>query len=179
MSTAVNKARAALVGQQQNVQAFWGERTQQERKLLAIGGVVAGLALVYAVFFEPAWTGRIALQKSLPELRQNAAQLQALAREAGELSRQAPVQVAPMSRAGLEASLKARGLTPQSLSLTLTGEYARVQLNGVPFANVMLWLDGLRREGRIAVQEATITAQSKAGLVDATLSLHQSPGAAR
>ena len=82
-----------------------------------------------------------------------------------------------MSRAGLEASLKARGLTPQSLSLT--GEYARVQLNGVPFANVMLWLDGLRREGRIAVQEATITAQSKAGLVDATLSLHQSPGAAR
>ena len=103
--------------------------------------------------------------------------MQALAREAGELARQAPVQVAPMSRASLEASLKARGLAPQSLSLT--GEYARVQLNGVPFASVMLWLDGLRRDGRIAVQEATITAQSKAGLVDATFSLHQSPGATR
>ena len=77
MSAAVNKARAALTRQQQAVQAFWAERTQQERKLLSIGGVVAGLALVYAVFFEPAWTGRITLQKSLPELRQNAAQLQA------------------------------------------------------------------------------------------------------
>ncbi len=179
MSAALNKVRAALTGQEQNLQAFWTERTQQERKLLAIGGVVAGLALVYAVFFEPAWTGRIALQKSLPELRQNAAQLQALAREAGELARQAPVQVAPMSRDSIDASLKARGLAPQSLSLT--GEYARVQLNGVPFASVMLWLDGLRREGRVAVQDAKITAQAqgKAGLVDASLTLHQSPGAAR
>lgn len=113
----------------------------------------------------------------MPELRQKAAVLQSLAREAGELSRQAPAQVAPMNRQGLDASLKARGLAPQSLSLT--GEYARVQLNGVPFASVMLWLDGLRREGRIAVQDAKITAQSKAGLVDATLSLHQSAGVTR
>ena len=64
-----------------------------------------------------------------------------------------------MARESLDASLKARGLAPQSLSLT--GEYARVQLNGVPFASVMLWLDGLRREGRVAVQEAKITAQTK------------------
>ena len=177
MSAAVNRGRAVLAARQQAVQTFWSERTPQERKLLSIGAVVAGLALVYAVFFEPAWTGRSELQKSLPELRQNAAQLQALAREAGDLSRQAPVQVAPMTRASLVASLKARGLAPQSLSMT--GEYARVQLTGVPFASVMLWLDGLRREGRIAVQEAKITAQTKAGLVDASLSLHQSPGAVR
>ena len=177
MSAAVNRGRAVLAARQQAVQTFWSERTPQERKLLSIGAVVAGLALVYAVFFEPAWTGRSELQKSLPELRQNAAQLQALAREAGDLARQAPVQVAPMSRDSIDASLKARGLAPQSLSLT--GEYARVQLNGVPFASVMLWLDGLRREGRVAVQDAKITAQGKAGLVDASLTLHQSPGAAR
>lgn len=175
--SAVNKGRAALAARQQSMQAFWAGRTAQERKLLCIGAVVAGVALVYAVFFEPAWNGRIALQKSLPELRQQAAVLQSLAREAGELSRQAPVQVASMNREGLDASLKASGLAPQSLSLT--GEYARVQLNGVPFSNVMLWLDGLRREGRIAVQEAKITAQGKAGLVDATISLHQSPGVTR
>ncbi|OBV37259.1 type II secretion system protein GspM [Janthinobacterium psychrotolerans] len=177
MSIALNKGRAALATRQQALLAFWAERTAQERKLLSIGAVVAGLALVYAVLFEPAWNGRIALQKSLPELRQQAAVLQSLAREAGELSRQAPVQVAPMNRESLDASLKARGLAPQSLSLT--GEYARVQLNGVPFASVMLWLDGLRREGRIAVQDAKITAQGKAGMVDATLSLHQSPGVTR
>lgn len=175
--SAVNKGRAALAARQQSMQAFWAGRTAQERKLLSIGAAVAGVALVYAVFFEPAWNGRIALQKSLPELRQKAAVLQSLAREAGELSRQAPVQVASMNREGLDASLKARGLAPQSLSLT--GEYARVQLNGVPFSNVMLWLDGLRREGRIAVQDAKITAQGKAGQVDATISLHQSPGVTR
>ena len=177
MSAGLNKGRALVAARRQALQAFWAERTAQERKLLTIGGVVAGLALVYAVFFEPAWNGHIALQKSLPELRQKAAVMQSLAREAEELSRQAPVQVASMNREGLDASLKARGLAPQSLSLT--GEYARVQLNGVPFASVMLWLDGLRREGRIAVQDAKITAQAKAGLVDATISLHQSPGVTR
>ncbi|MFZ4876269.1 type II secretion system protein GspM [Janthinobacterium sp. Mn2066] len=177
MNAVVNKGRLALASRQQALQVFWSERTAQERKLLTIGGIVAGLALVYAVFFDPAWSGRLALQEKLPQLRQNAAQLQALALEAGELARQTPLQVAPMSRDSLNASLKARGLTPQSLSMT--GEYARVQLNDVPFSNVMLWLDSLRREGRVAVQEAKITAQTKAGQVDASLTLHQSPGATR
>jgi len=177
MNAVVNKGRVALAGGQQALQVFWSERTPQERKLLTIGGVVAGLALVYAVFFDPAWSGRIALQEKLPQLRQNAAQLQALALEAGDLARQTPVQVAPMNKESLGVSLKAKGLTPQSLSVT--GEYVRVQLNDVAFSNVMLWLDGLRRQDRVAVQEAKITAQTKAGQVDATLTLHQSPGAAR
>ncbi len=54
MSAAVNRGRAVLAARQQAVQTFWSERTPQERKLLSIGAVVAGLALVYAVFFEPA-----------------------------------------------------------------------------------------------------------------------------
>ncbi|MFM2089357.1 MAG: hypothetical protein RLZZ237_4226 [Pseudomonadota bacterium] len=177
MNAVVNKGRVALASRQQALQVFWTERTPQERKLLTTGGVVAGLALVYAIFFDPAWTGRTDLQKSLPELRQSAAQLQALALEAGDLARQTPLQVAAMSKESLGASLKAKGLTPQSLSVT--GEYVRVQLNDVPFASVMLWLDGLRRQDRVAVQEAKITAQTKAGQVDATLTLHQSPGATR
>lgn len=64
MSAALNKGRALVAARRQALQAFWAERTAQERKLLTIGGVVAGLALVYAVFFEPAWNGRIELQKA-------------------------------------------------------------------------------------------------------------------
>lgn len=152
----------------------WLARTEQERKYLAAAAAVAALALVYALFVSPAVSGRAQLEKDLPQLRQQAAQLRAMALEAGELARQPVVQVAPMTRESLTASLAALGITPQSLSMT--GEYARVQLAGVSFANLAGWLDAQRRENRIAVQDAAITAQSAPGQVDATLTLHQDAG---
>lgn len=155
----------------------WHARTEQERKFLVVGaGVVLG-ALVYMLFIGPAVTGRAQLEKALPQLRQDAAQLRSMAVEAGELSRQPPAQGTPMSREGLTASLTAMGLTPQSV--TMTGEFAKVQLSAVPFASLVGWLDGQRREGRISVQEASISAQSDSGggKVDATLTLRQEPGA--
>jgi general secretion pathway protein M len=153
----------------------WHARTEQERKFLAIGaGVVVG-ALVYMLFIGPAFTGRAQLEKALPQLRQDAAQLRSMAVEAGELSRQPPAQGTPMSREGLVASLTAMGMTPQSV--TMTGEFAKVQLSAVPFAILVGWLDGQRREGRISVQDASIGAQGEGGKVDATLTLRQEPGA--
>ncbi|MES2152662.1 MAG: type II secretion system protein GspM [Pseudomonadota bacterium] len=150
---------------------YWLARTEQERKFLAAGGAVVLLALVYALLIAPALDGRARLQKDLPQLRQQAAQLQALAQEAGELARQAAPPLAPMTREALAASLAARSIKPDSLSLT--GQYAKLQLSAVPFANLMAWLDAQRRENRVAVQDATISAQTVAGQVDATLTLRQ------
>lgn len=153
----------------------WLARTEQERKFLTIGaGVVVG-ALLYLLFISPAVTGRAQLEKALPQLRQESAQLRAMAVEAGELSRQPPAQGVPMSREGLTASMTALGLTPQSV--TMTGEFAKVQLSAVPFSSLVSWLDGQRREGRISVQDANISAQGEGGKVDATLTLRQEPGA--
>ncbi|MFL6711249.1 MAG: type II secretion system protein GspM [Massilia sp.] len=153
----------------------WMARTEQERKFLVIGaGVVVG-ALVYLLFISPAVTGRDQLQKALPQLRQDAAQLRTMAVEATELARQPPAQGTPMSRETLTASLTAMGLTPQSV--TMTGEFAKVQLSAVPFASLVGWLDNQRREGRISVTEANIGAQGEGGKVDATLTLRQEPGA--
>jgi general secretion pathway protein M len=45
----------------------------------------------------------------------------------------------------------------------MTGEYAKLQLNGVSFANLVAWLDAQRRENRIAVQDAAITALAAPG----------------
>lgn len=159
----------------QRLELFWLARSEQERKLLTIGAAVVLLALIYSVLIGPALSGRAQLQKELPQLRQQAAQLRALAQEAAELARQPVPQVAPMTRESLAASLTARGMTAESL--TLTGEYAKVQLNGVAFANLVSWLDTQRRENRIAVQDAAITAQAKPGQVNATLTLRQENGA--
>jgi general secretion pathway protein M len=155
--------------------AYWVARTDQERKFLTVGAAVLAVTLGYLVLIAPALAGRAQLRRSLPQLRQQAAQLQALAQEATALNGQPAPQVAPMTREALSSSLGTRGLTAQSLSMT--GEYAKLQLNNASFANLVMWLDAQRRENRVAVQDAVITALPAAGQVDASLTLHQNTGA--
>jgi general secretion pathway protein M len=157
--------------------AYWMARTEQERRTLSIGAAVLLLALAYLVLIAPALEGRADLRRALPQLRQQAAQLRALADEARTLAGTPAPQVAPMTREALQASLTARGITPASL--TLTGEYAKLQLNNVSFANLMAWLDAQRRESRVGMQEGTITALPTAGQVDANLTLRQQTAAAQ
>jgi general secretion pathway protein M len=167
-----------LIGQlKETVLVQWNARTEQERKFLATGAAVVLLAIVYAIFIGPAITGRAALRRSLPELRQQAARLQGLAAEASQLAHQATPQVTPMSQDSLTASLAARGLKADSV--TMTGEYARLQFKGASFAGLVTWLDAQRREARILAQEASFTAQGEAGQVDAALTLRQVQGAAQ
>lgn len=151
--------------------AFWQARTEQERRLLAIAGVVVALGLLYGVLLSPALDGRDKLRQQLPVLRQQAAELQAMAQEAAALVGQNTIAPTPMTRETLTASLAARGLTAQSVSIT--GEYAKVQLNNVAFAGLVVWLDAVRGESRIAVQDANITAQDVAGMVNASVTLRQ------
>lgn len=153
----------------------WMARTEQERKYLAIGFAVAAAAIVYSLFVDPALSGKARLQKDLPVLRQQSAQLRAMALEAGELARAPQTQVAPMSPSSLTASLAALSMTPATVAMT--GEYAKVQLNGVAFSSLVMWLDAQRRENRISVQDAAIGAQGALGQVDATLTLRQEAGA--
>ncbi|MET3131817.1 general secretion pathway protein M [Oxalobacteraceae bacterium GrIS 1.11] len=153
---------------------FWLARNEQERKTLAIGGCAFGLALVYAILIGPAIDGRAKLKIDLPQLRQDAAEIDALAKEAGLLAQQTPAPLTPMSRDNLNASLAARGLSAQSINLT--ADYAKLQLTGVPFAGLTMWLDAQRRENHIEVQDAALTAQTTLGMVDAAITLHQGAG---
>lgn len=161
-----------LAALRERATAYWIGRTEQERKFLLVGGAVAALALLYLVLLEPAFTGREQLRRSLPELRQQAAQLEALAAEAKAVAAQPVVAVTPLTREALAASMAARSLNPASLSVS--GEYTKIQLNGVAFANLMAWLDAQRRESRVIVQDAQVSAQTPLGQVDATLTLRQS-----
>lgn len=154
---------------------MWLARTEQERRFLAVGGAVVLLALLYLVLVEPAVTGRAELSRSLPQLRQQEADLRAMAQEANGLAH-APVQTsAPLTRDAVTASLNGRGLTTQSLSMT--GEYIKVQLNNASFANLTAWLDEQRRANHVLVQDAVVSALPAAGQVDATLTLRQNTGA--
>ena len=164
----------AVGGARERATAYWIARTEQERRYLAAGFAVVALALAYLGLIEPAVEGRAQLQRSLPALRLQAAELESMAGQARALAGQPPVAVTPMTRETLLASLTARGITPGSL--TLTGEFARLQVTGVSFANLVAWLDAQRRESRIAVQEGTFSAQDPVGQVDANLTLRQDTG---
>ena len=167
----MNKLQQTMQDYRGRMAAFWLARTEQERKFLGVGGAVLALGLFYGLLIDPALSGRAKLAAELPLLRQQAAEVQALAREASALRGQSTVAPTPMTREALGASLDARSLPPQSLSIT--GDYAKVQFNNVPFASLVAWLDALRGESRIVVQDANISAQDVAGMVNATLTLRQ------
>jgi len=151
--------------------AFWQARTEQERRFLAVGGAVVGLALFYSLLIAPALDGRARLDKELPQLRQQVAEMQAMAREAATLQGQGNIAPPPMTKDSLNAGLAARGLNPQSV--TITGEYAKLQFSGAQFAGLVVWLDAIRNDSRIAVVDASFTAQDTPGMVNATLTLRQ------
>lgn len=161
----------------EGVLVYWNARTTQEQKFLAVGGGVVLLALVYSLFIGPAVEGRSNLQKALPELRQQAAQVQAMAAEAQALSGTGAPQVVPMTQESLTASLGARSIKPESI--TMTGEFAKVQVKEVAFANLVTWLDAQRRESRIMVQDMELAGQGAEGMVGGTLTLRQNAGGGR
>lgn len=161
----------------EGVLVYWNARTAQERKFLGAGGAAVLLAIVYSLFIGPAVEGRASLKKSLPELRQQAAQVQSMAAEAQGISGQGVAQVAPMTQESITASLAARSIKPESV--TMTGEFAKLQLKEVAFANLVSWLDAQRREGRILVQDMDLAAQGDAGVVGGTVTLRQNSGGGR
>jgi general secretion pathway protein M len=161
-------------GYRASAATWWSARTEQEQRMLSIGGVVLGLGLVWGVLVDPAMTGRAKLEKELPQLNQQVAELQSLAGEATQLAAQPAVQPQPLSKDGVAARLQASGLSTQNLAVT--GDYIKVEFKGVPFAGLVSWLDAVRREQRVTVQEGSVTQQGPAGQVDANLTLRQESG---
>jgi len=155
----------------QSFAAFWEGRNARERMLLAVGAAVVLLGLLYALLIDPALSGRDRLNKDLPQLRAQVAQLQALAREAAGLNSGAPQNPAPMSKESIEAELVRKGLKADNVGVT--GEIARLQLSGASFAALVGWLDEIQKSSLVSVVEANIVAQAQPDSVNATLTLRQ------
>lgn len=168
---------AAVNGLKQSLSAFWSERNKREQNLLLAAIAVIVLGLIYALLIDPAVSGRADLEKKLPAMRQQAAEVQALSKEAAALSGTTTTPPPAMTRESIESSLARKGIKAQSVSLS--GELAKVQLNGVPFSATVEWLGEMQREARLSVVEATIDAQAQPDTVNAALALRQQRGGAQ
>jgi general secretion pathway protein M len=162
-------------GLKDTLAAFWQERDERERKILAGGGAFALVALIYLLFINPALSGRAQLEKSLPQLRQQAAELQALSRQASELNAAAATPAAPVTKESVEADLARRSIKAQSL--LVSGDMIKLQVQGASFAALTGWLDDMQRTARTTLTEGSFEAQSAIDTVNASLTLRQQKGA--
>lgn len=155
----------------QSISEFWRMRNARERAMLSVASTAAALGLFYTLLIDPALTDRNQLQKTLPELRQQVAQLQALSKEAAALSGKSAPPVTMMSEESIKTALARKGLNQQSVMLT--GNLAKVQLASVSFAGTLEWLDNMQKTAGISVVEANIVALPQPDRVNATLTLRQ------
>lgn len=155
----------------QSFAEFWAARDVRERAMLALGTGVVAFGLIYVLLIDPALTGRVQLNKNLPVLHQQVAQLQSLSKEAAALSGKSATMVAAMSKESIEAALARKGLKPQSVMLS--GDQAKVQLAAVSFAGTLDWLDEMQTTAGVFVADANIVALAQPDMVDVTLALRQ------
>lgn len=154
--------------------SFWGARTQRERSVLGTGFMVLLAVLVWLILIDPAMQGRAQLQKELPVLREQLAQLQSMAREltkTGNSAAAPPSTTAPLARQMLESSLARKGLRPQSLEHN--GELVRLKLSDASFAALVEWLADIQTSTQLVVTDANVIATEKLDKVNASLSLRQ------
>ncbi|HEY0665521.1 MAG TPA: type II secretion system protein M [Gallionella sp.] len=150
---------------------FWAARAPRERTILGIGATVVVLALVQLILIDPALSGRKKLNRDLPTLRQQLAQLQALGKEAAALSAKPSAPLPAVTRESLETALTRVGLAPQGV--TVNGNIVQVKLTSVPFSGLLNWLDEMQKDTQLAVADADITVLPQPDRVDAVLSLRQ------
>ncbi|MEX3691645.1 type II secretion system protein M [Paraburkholderia sp. BR14263] len=150
---------------------FWEARSTREKTLLTWGGAVLALAIGWSVLWQPAADGRARLRQSLPGMQRELAQMTAEADEARSLAG-AAASVAPGGQAlkdAVTASLADHSLT--GAQIQLIGTTVQVQMKNASFPAWTAWLDDVRKQFKVQVVEAHITALKADGQVDLTASL--------
>ena len=152
---------------------FWAERAPRERSILLVGGALLLAVIAYLIAVEPAWTGIARLERSLPQQRANAAELEALLAEVKGLK--ARPAVATMSatdaRGALEGSLTKAGIKATRIVPLSDGDI-QLTFSDVPVSRWAPWLASIERELGARSTAVTVTGRDAApGNVDVELAL--------
>ncbi|MGZ8253435.1 MAG: type II secretion system protein GspM [Burkholderiaceae bacterium] len=152
---------------------FWAERAPRERSILLLGGILLVAVIAYLIAIEPAWTGIARLEKSLPQQRANAAELEALLSEVKALKGRPAVATmsATDARGALEISLTKAGMKATRIVPLSDGD-VQLTFADVPVSKWAPWLAGIERELGARATAVTVTGRDAApGNVDVELAL--------
>lgn len=152
---------------------FWAERVPRERAILLAGGAALLAVLVFLLLIEPAYTSIGRLERSLPQQRAGAAELDSLLSEVKTM--RARPQVASVSsgdvRAAVDASLTRAGFKAARIVPLSDGDL-QLTFSDVPFGSWAPWLAGIERELGARATSVNIAARDKTpGNVDVELAL--------
>lgn len=152
---------------------FWIERAPRERAILGTGAAIVLVALVFLLLIEPAWTGIGRLERSLPQQRAQAAELDALLGEVKNLKSKPQVATVSSSevRGAIEASLKRAGMKAAKIVPLSDGDI-QLTFADVPFDTWATWVAGAERE--LGARTASVVVNGRDGTpgnVDAELAL--------
>ncbi|MCK2094559.1 type II secretion system protein GspM [Thauera aromatica] len=130
-------------GLRQQFGNWWLQHPPHERRLMAIGAVVVGVALLWLVGIQPALRTLDEAREQLPRLRAETAQLQAIVHEARGLQRGrvGNIDLAQVPEA-LRASLRRAGLESASVFERGSGRW-EIVVESASAASVMDWLAGM------------------------------------
>jgi general secretion pathway protein M len=125
----------------QGLLQLWRERAPRERRILLAGAAFLAIATTYAALIAPAASGVARLQRLLPQVRDQAAQLEALVVEARELRAKPPAANpgAGDARTALDKSLESAALPVARRSAAANGD-VRLNFTNVPYARWTAWL---------------------------------------
>lgn len=171
MMSKFNNVKPQIDAAKAKLSTFWQARNPRERTWLSLAGAVVLLGLFYGLLLDPALSGRSALSRTLPQLRQQMAQMQAMTREANALSASDALAPVEVSKKNIEVALARKGLRAQSIAVT--DDAVRLQLSKVAYSDVLAWLNDMQKDARLTLIDAAFTANGEADSVDARLTLHR------
>ncbi|MFZ6813117.1 type II secretion system protein GspM [Undibacterium sp. Rencai35W] len=153
------------------VTSYLQQLETRERRMLLLGVASIVAALLYFIGIDPAWSGKKQLQKAIPQLKQQVAEMDVLSRQSAQLGVAMAENVDAISREAVELSLSRRGVKAQNLSVS--DDMVRLQISTVAYPTLMEWLLEMQKSSRLTVEESKLTALAESGQVSATLTMKQ------
>ena len=149
------------------LRSWWSGLARRERFMILAAVSVIAAALLYVAAVEPAWRERARLRRDLPQLQEQAAQVDALRAEALALGAGGGA-TGVADRAAAEQSLARAGF-----SGTVRGDGARLEVSvrGAAAQAWFAWLDSYVRESRLRVVRVRVNRTAGSGMVDADAAL--------
>lgn len=155
----------------ESVLAYWEQRDARERRLLSAAFVVVIAAIIYSLLIDPALSGRADLQKKIPQLRQQVAEMAILSQQSAQMNTAMAENIPAITREIVDASLQRWAVKPQTLSVS--DDVVRLQLSSIAYSGLMEWLLEMQKSSRLTVDDARVSALPEPGMVSVTLTLRQ------
>jgi general secretion pathway protein M len=155
------------------LRAWYAGLQQREQRMVAIGGIVLAVIILFGGILLPLQTAVSAAESGNESKRQDLVWMRANAAEIRAAGNQLPVDSAEPPVVVVDRVGRAAGLTDALRGTQPNGNGVRVQLEGAPFDTVVTWLATLDQRYGLSIESITVDRTVKPGLINANITFTQ------